>query len=302
MYCLNKQAKVPKNISSAIYFAVTLTMILVLFNCCTKTKNLGNNTKETNVTPSSTTNVNGENETETRGENNVKETNADSKTNLTLDDFRGKIAVAYGDSIVYGAYRAPGDPGAVSRVDERWCDILSTLLEFKSMKNEGESGISISSTSSVLPDRAMTKQYNRLPNNAEVIFIAAGTNDFGTNVPLGAISDKEDTSFCGALYLLCQGLKEKYSDDMVIFITPISRKDEETNKLGHSLEEYRNMIKKIAGENFGFTVLNGESFGFEPENESYREAYMLDGLHPNGQGHVIYAQKVAEAILGVKIQ
>ena len=62
------------------------------------------------------------------------------------------------------------------------------------------------------------------------------------------------------------------------------------------------MIKKIAGENFGFTVLNGESFGFEPENESYREAYMLDGLHPNGQGHVIYAQKVAEAILGVKIQ
>ena len=48
--------------------------------------------------------------------------------NTYTDRFAGKTAVVYGDSIVYGSYRAEGDPGAVSRVEKCWCDYLPEYL------------------------------------------------------------------------------------------------------------------------------------------------------------------------------
>ena len=125
-------------------------------------------------------------------------------------------------------------------------------------------------------------------DDAEVVLIAAGTNDFGTNVKLGTNKDMEDVSFCGALNVLCKGLKEKYPNAIVIFVTPIDRKDSECNDLGISLARYSRKIKEIAGDIYGFTIVDGNCTGFDASDPEFCKNYMVDGVHPNQDAHLLY--------------
>lgn len=207
------------------------------------------------------------------------------------DRFSGKTAVVYGDSIVYGAYKAEGDPGAVSRVGKRWCDFLPELLGLSSVTNRGESGISVSRTTSVIPERALSIGYSSLPD-ADLVIIAAGTNDFGTNVPLGVPEDSDDVSFFGGLDVLCRGLKEKYPGRDIVFITPIPRVNESRNNIGLSLDDYRRAITEVAGKRYGFRIIDGRMTGFDPCDT----ALISDGTHPNVKGHEVYAEKISQAL------
>lgn len=207
------------------------------------------------------------------------------------DRFVGKTAVVYGDSIVYGSYRAKGDPGAVSRVEKPWCEFLPELLGLKSVANCGEPGISISCTSPTLPDRALSQNAAALPE-ADLILIAAGTNDFGNNVVLGSPEDTEDISFYGAVDRLCRSLKEKYAKSDVIFITPIPRIHEDRNFNGNSLEEYREILAEVAGKRYGFFVIDGKSTKLDPNDR----VLLSDGTHPTPQGYDAYAKRIAEAL------
>lgn len=211
--------------------------------------------------------------------------------------YTGKIGVAYGDSITYGAFTDVGDTSPNSVVETRWCDVVAEKLDFASLTNYGQSGISISSTSSVLSERALSKCYNELRNDAEIVLIAGGTNDFGTDVVLGNISDEEDVSFCGGLHILCEGLKAKYPHAAIIFITPIDRKGSASNGLGLSLDDYRKKIKEIAGNLYGFHIVDGTCTGFDASDPTFLENYMLDGTHPNQKCHLLYGEAVAKVLL-----
>lgn len=212
----------------------------------------------------------------------------------------GKIAVAYGDSITHGTFTDVGDNSPDSVVDKKWCDVVSERLGFKYLSNYGQNGISISSTSSVLSGNALSLGYKNLRGDAEVIMIAAGTNDFGTNVKLGNNSDTEDISFCGGLNVLCAGLKEKFPNAKVIFITPIDRRDSASNALGLSLDDYRKKIEEIAGGVYGFEIVDGTCTGFDASDPSFISNYMRDGVHPNQEAHILYGEAVAKALLTVK--
>ena len=210
--------------------------------------------------------------------------------------FAGKRAAFYGDSITYGAYTAPADPCPASRVEKRWCDTVAEELGFSSADNYSQSGISVSSTSSVLPEYALTKRYSRIRPDAEVIFLAVGTNDFGTDVRLGNEDDGTDVSFCGGMNVLCSGLKKNYPGAVFFWILPIDRQTAGANKLGVPLEAYREKIRSVAGEKYGFTILDGSTFGFRAADPVFREAYMLDGVHPNEEGHLLYARAVLNVL------
>ena len=86
----------------------------------------------------------------------------------------GKTAVAYGDSITYGAFTDVGETSPNSVVEKRWCDVVAERLGFASLTNYAQSGISISSTSSVLSERALSKCYNEMRDDAEIVLIAGG--------------------------------------------------------------------------------------------------------------------------------
>jgi len=142
--------------------------------------------------------------------------------------------------------------------------------------------------------------YKNLRGDAEVIMIAAGTNDFGTDVKLGEITDQEDISFCGGLNVLCKGLKEKFPNAIVIFITPIDRLGSSSNNIGHSLDDYCEKIKEIAGGIYGFEIVDGDCTGFNGRDPKFIARYMRDGVHPNAEAHLMYGEAVAKELLTVK--
>jgi len=254
----------------------------------TETDSTEDNTTETDST-----------ETET---DSTEETTESEPTIIDKEDspYFEKIAVAYGDSITYGTFTDVGDVSPDSFVDKKWCDVVAERLGFMQLTNYAQNGISISSTSSVLPNNALSLGYQNLRDDAEVIMIAAGTNDFGTNVQLGNNTDQEDVSFCGGLNVLCKGLKEKFPEALIIFITPIDRKGAASNKLGLSLDDYRQKIEEIAGGVYGFKIVDGDCTGFDASDPNFIRDYMRDGVHPNREAHILYGEAVAEELLSVK--
>lgn len=206
-------------------------------------------------------------------------------------------AVAYGDSITRGTYTAIGDTCPASVVDKRWVDHVCDRLGLTLINNYAENGISVSSTSTVRSEDALSLQYVRMDDSADLVFIAIGTNDFGTDVKLGQLSDREDVSFYGGLDVLCRGLKAKYDKAGIVFVTPVKRRDENRNNLGHSLNEYGTAIKEVAHYRYGFKVVNGSDVPIELENEEFMKAHLLDGVHLDSVAHEMYGEFVTQELL-----
>ena len=117
---------------------------------------------------------------------------------------------AIGDSITRGTYTAQGESFPVSIAEKPWCSVVAEKLGFENVENYGINGTSISSTSSVNTENAFSLRFDKMRDDANLVVVAGGTNDFGTNVKLGSANDTHDVSFCGGLHVLCKGLKEKY--------------------------------------------------------------------------------------------
>ena len=282
-----------------------LVVMGMIVTACGDSANGDSGTTDNKQSPVETTET--QEETSKEDDTTVTETEepaetVDNRVYMDKEDspYYGKIAVAYGDSITHGTFTDVGQSSPDSVVDKKWCDVVSELVGFKSLTNYAQNGISISSTSSVFPTSALSLGYKNLRKDAEVILIAAGTNDFGTNVKLGEITDQEDVSFCGGLNVLCKGLKERFPNSIIIFVTPIDRKGARSNSLGHSLDDYRQMIEEIAGGIYGFEVVDGRCTGFDASSYKFIRDYMRDGVHPNREAHVIYGEAVAKELLVVK--
>jgi len=89
--------------------------------------------------------------------------------------------------------------------------------------------------------------------NPDIITIALGTNDWGNNCPLGAISDdptaqnEESFTFYGSYKKLLDTLYERYPGVPVILFTPFKRLGfEGANSAGYTLEQCAEAIRKIA--------------------------------------------------------
>ena len=207
--------------------------------------------------------------------------------------YNNAAVVVYGDSITRGTYTAPGDACPSSVVEKKWIDHVCDELGLKLIENYSENGISVSSSSPVNSSRALSLQYGRMDNSANIVFIAIGTNDFGTSVKLGKLSDTEEGSFYGALDILCRGLKKKYDKAGIVFITPLKRHDENSNEAGHSLDAYRTAIKEVAYYRYGFRVINGQNVPIDLENEEFLKKHLLDGVHLDPEVHCMYGEYVA---------
>ncbi len=197
-----------------------------------------------------------------------------------------------GDSITKGTYTAEGDSCPASIASPCFAELIGERLGL-AIKNYGINGVSISRVSPTNREYAISENIQNV-EVADILIVAAGTNDYGNHVPLGEETDEEDISFYGGLHLLAKRVKERFSK--VIFILPIKRQGENApNKDGHTLEEYRTAIEKIALKN-GFFVVNGKNVAIEPDEEESRKKYILDGLHPNNAGHKLYADYIISCI------
>lgn len=127
----------------------------------------------------------------------------------------------------------------------------------------------------------------QMADDADLVVVFGGTNDFGHgDAPFGEWGDKEETTFCGAVYALYEKLLQKYPLGRVLVLTPLHRATEEVlNMHGKLLKDYVDVIRKTA-ELFSFPVLDLYAVsGINPRMGKVKETMLPDGLHPNDTGY-----------------
>ena len=197
-----------------------------------------------------------------------------------------------GDSITVGTYTSQGSDYPDAIVKKGYPHYVARFLKCDEMKNYAINGISYSSTSTVNSDYAIARLVENI-KEADIVFLAGGTNDYGTDVKIGNVKDLEDVSFCGAVNIVFQMLKKNNPTAKFYVLAPIPRLNEDKpNKSGHVLNDYRRILK-IKAEESGFFFIDGSRLAIYPERTEDKNAYILDGTHLNENGH----EKLAEFII-----
>lgn len=211
-------------------------------------------------------------------------------------ELNSKVVAFLGDSITEGV--------GASCLDNAYWRVFERLTGSKCF-GFGISGTRIAPNKIPSPiesfDRHFSSRVEELPQNADVIIVFGGTNDFGHgDAPFGQLCDTIETTFCGAYHGLMQKLINKFPDAQIVVMTPLHRSSE--NELGfnewgvrrdHTLEDYVDAIISIAGF-YGIPVLDlFRTSGIQPRIPVIQEKYMPDGLHPSDAGHAKIAKRLA---------
>ncbi len=218
----------------------------------------------------------------------------------------GKIVAGLGDSITYGFIprNAPGYPGKLNS----WLPLIATELGAKGHLNYGISGSTLGDNGTGA-NSPMTKRYGDMNDSADLIIVMGGTNDVRKGVPLGQFGDVNDLTFYGALYVLCEGLLNKYvyspgtavgKSKKILFMT--------APKLGTTLDAnlpaYNAATKEVCAH-FSIPVFDAYNCsgltphlfrtlqGTEAGYTDLYNSYMTDGTHPTQDGHEMFAKNVA---------
>ena len=131
--------------------------------------------------------------------------------------------------------------------------------------------------------------------NADAIVILGGTNDafFEITKPdqcqFGEIGDKTVDTFCGAIDVMCNYLRDHFFGKRVLICSPMTRTDYTNGiKMRGYLEKYVNAEKQIV-ESYGFPFL--DLF------HNYAHYHISnDGVHPNQDGGNLYGRVIAKAL------
>ena len=210
-------------------------------------------------------------------------------------DLKGKKIAFLGDSITEGV----GVENQELRYDRRMAEKYGIEAV-----NFGISGTRLAHqrTASEKPryDLCFCGRAYDLPKDSDIIVVFGGTNDYGHgDAPLGTFADRTPYTFYGACHLLMQALLEKFSDSLIVFMTPLHRCAEHrlldgipSEKTEDCLENFVNALQEVAAY-YSLPVLDlYRCSGIQPEVEIIREKYCPDGLHPNDAGHVLLASRL----------
>ena len=195
---------------------------------------------------------------------------ADSST-LENNPFSDLTMVCLGDSITMG-----------SEIEVPYSELVKDSLGLKSVYNYGVGWSTIGLLEDCTCHANISYEYDHHPyvyrynkmQDADIVAVMGGNNDWGIGIPVGDIHDADETTFCGALNKLIAGLKEKYPDSYIFFMTLFNYVPDRINKDGVSWIEYNNAIRAVcAKEGIDvFDVYNEIPFD-KLENT-------VDGVHP----------------------
>jgi lysophospholipase L1-like esterase len=206
-----------------------------------------------------------------------------SKVGQSTTRFTNKKGNFLGDSITWG-YSPVGDG---SRLANPYPSLVANTLGLSVMRNYGVSGTTISGSST----QRFIDRYSSMDNDADLIFVLGGTNDWASQIPIGTISDSTSDTFYGGLNILVGGLLDKYPTQTIVLATPMHRQGDKTKTI--DLNDYRNAVLAI-GAKYGIAVLDlYATSGFYPDNTTNYNAICPDGRHPNDAGHVKLANRVS---------
>ena len=212
------------------------------------------------------------------------------------NEWKDKKYNALGDSITKGIN--PSNDYQVM-TGNRYSDIIQRCLKLSTANNYGIEGTTIVHQ---YDNNGMIDRYQSMSDDADLISVFGGTNDFASNAPMGEINSGNNNEFKCAFNNLIKGLIEKYPSKKIFVITPIPRHDatidgKVANANGYKLQDYVNAEIEICNMN-GIQVLNlyDGMLGITPDNEDEKKAYMPDGVHPNVDGMYIVSKRIIEFI------
>ena len=141
-------------------------------------------------------------------------------------------------------------------------------------------------------DRFFATRVDIMDADADVVVVFGGTNDHGHGaIAFGKMSDRENTSFYGALHNLMSMLTNKYPNARIVFMTPAHKCEENAtvNAFGDSLigclKDYVDAIIEVANYH-GLPVLDlFRLWDIDPNIPDVKAKYMPDGIHPCDAGH-----------------
>ncbi len=211
-------------------------------------------------------------------------------------DLNNKVAYFLGDSITEG-YGA-------SSIEATYHQLIRKWYGLKEAVNYGISGTRIAKQfgPSIHPDDPFCRRVDRMDDQADVVVVFGGTNDFGHgDAALGIFGSKDENTFYGACAILMEKLLEKYAGKEIVFMTPLHRADEmtllERGEQTTPLCDYVTAICESAAF-YSIPVLDlyAES-GIQPMIPAQREKYCIDEVHLNDLGHERIARKLSQFLL-----
>lgn len=176
---------------------------------------------------------------------------------------------AIGDSLTYGFETSS------TRLDKPYPLQVGEILNLVETFNNGVSGSTIANVnSSSISNDARLNSYE----NADIISIMGGTNDYYNEKSLGELTDEDDTTFYGGYKKILKKLIEDNPTSLIFtIIPPCSRYlADRQNTQNYSWLDMSNAIKKIS-EYFGIPCLDANSLGrlgFVNKTQ-----WTLDGTH-----------------------
>jgi lysophospholipase L1-like esterase len=217
-------------------------------------------------------------------------------------ELKGKIIDFLGDSITEGV--------GVYDQNNRYDNVAHRRLELAAHYNYGIGGTRLAhqSAPSEIPryDLCFCGRAYMLEKSADLIVVYGGVNDYiHGDAYFGKMEDRTPATFCGAVYFLMNFLKTNYEGKQIVFMTPahmhfkgISDKFPTGRPMkkpdAQPLSAYVEVIK-ARGEELGIPVLDlFEKLPIDPNNESDREKYTVDGLHFNDEGQGILAKTLGD--------
>lgn len=121
-------------------------------------------------------------------------------------------------------------------------------------------------------------------DNADIVSVLGGVNDYLRTATLGNFGDTDNKTFYGSLDILCKGLKQKYPNSFIFFMTPLNtRCSPYTGSKLYKLDDFRIAIKDVC-KKYGISVLDTAVLA-DFSKEFNADGYTGDGLHPSQDFH-----------------
>lgn len=208
---------------------------------------------------------------------------------------KGKKMNVLGDSITEGV-------GASS---SPYTNTIKDILKLNTIRNYGISGSAITTRPSqpTHENDGFCQRFDDMSDDADIIFVLGGTNDYWTNVPLGTIDSNDPETFYGALNTLCVGLINKYPNAFITFGTPPKSWrtngsfPNEQNSNGNTPEDFNKAIKEVCAK-FTIPVLDlKHELGIDPEQNIHFSKFTSDGVHYNASGYGKIGKTISNFIL-----
>lgn len=214
------------------------------------------------------------------------------------DEWKGLKVAWYGDSLTELYYH---------------CEYVNQYFGFEGY-NCGISGTSVANMNdlSMCHPQRMTMEGKAIPDDAEVIIIMAGTNDWAANIPLG---DKrlsfdadghlrvDNATFYGACHVMFYNMTQMYPDAYILVVgSPIAASNQLNlyNEQDLTSFDYGSALCDAASM-WGIPSFNiGEMMGINVNNVDDASALMYEGIHFVDGGARMAADVIIQEICKLK--